>query len=223
MHDLGNDASEEDTVFDHLANEDDNKAGIEKEMDEQINERHISEWPNHTHDDDAAVNGYNEEEVEDNEEKVNNWEIEREQSRDNSEQVNSEPIVEVKTAWHEVAHEWGQTRSQDYDHSSAQDTFPPKHLLNVRSASPDSSVTTGEFFTPLASPLHSGTGTPTLSEHGQSEDGTGSGSDIFVDAGESTPVEGDRTPVAELSEQDGKEVMHPCSKGTCFVGVHVYL
>ena len=212
MHDLagGNDAVEEDTVFDHLVIEDDNNVGVKEEIDEQVNEHNVPQWANHTHGDDDGVNGYNEEEGQYFEDKVNNWDIEREQSRSHSEQVNSESSVEVKTSWHEIAHEWGQTGS------SAQDVYPPKHLLDVRAASPDSSVTTGEFFTPLATPVHSGTGTPALSEHGQSEDGMGSGSDIFVDAGEATPVEGDRTPVAELSEQDGKE--SPLFKGNTFHG-----
>ena len=74
-------------------------------------------------------------------------------------------------------------------------------LLDVRPASPDSE-TTGEFFTPLVTPLHSQTGTPA-----QSEENLTSGSELYEDAGEATPVKGNTTPVVELSAQDGKKVL----------------
>ena len=203
VHDLGNDAVEvpEETVFDHLVNQqDDKESESEEEMDEEIDKHDVPQWANHAHEHDT-VDGYSEQEAQGYDEKVNNWEIDREQSR--REQVNNEPVVEVKTKWHEVAHEWAEAGS-DYEHP-AQEAHPQKQFLDVRPASPDSE-TTGEFFTPLATPLHSETATPALSEHEHSEEGMTSGSE-YVDAGEATPVEGDRTPVAELSEQDGKKIL----------------
>lgn len=203
VHDLGNDAVEvpEETVFDHLVNQqDDKESESEEEMDKEIDKHDVPQWANHAHEHDT-VDGYSEPEAQGYDEKVNNWEIDREQSR--REQVNNEPVVEVKTKWHEVAHEWAEAAS-DYEHP-AQEAHPQKQFLDVRPTSPDSE-TTGEFFTPLASPLHSEAATPALSEHEHSEEGMTSGSE-YVDAGEATPVEGDRTPVAELSEQDGKKIL----------------
>ena len=205
VHDLENDAVEEpeETVFEHLVDKDDSGTEIEDEMDEQVNEHDVSHRNHHIHEHDAVNGGYSEEEVQNYEEKVNSWEVDQEESIHDRGRVNSETSVEIKSSWHEVAHEWAESGS-NYDQSPAQDTHAQKQFLNARPASPDSE-TTGEFFTPLATPLHSGTGTPALSEHGQSEEGMASGSEIFVDAGDTTPIEGDRTPVAEMSEEDGKK------------------
>lgn len=205
IHDLDNIAAEipEETVFEHLVNQDDDEAETkEEEIDEEINEQDVPQWTNHVHEHDD-VNGYTKDKAQNYVEKVKNWDIEQEQSTQDSEQGKDEPTVEVKTTWHEVAQEWAET-DNDYERPAAHTTHPQKQFLNVRPASPDSE-TTGEFFTPLATPLHSETGTPALSEHGQSEEMT-SGSEMYEDAGEATPIEGDRTPVAELLEQDGKKV-----------------
>lgn len=197
-------ADQEETVFEHLKNQAHNKIGADEETVEGIAEQDVPEWTtNHTHGDDIA-NGYGAEEAQDYEEKVNGWNIHREEeSVYDSKQFKDQPVVEVKTKWHEVAHEWGGTGENDEE--PPQDLYPHKQFLNIRPASPDSE-TTGEFFTPLTTPLHSGTVTPTvLSDYGQSE-GRGSGSDEYVDAGSRTPIQGDRTPVAEL-EQDGKKLL----------------
>lgn len=206
VQDLENGVVEEpeETVFEHLVDKDDSGDEIEDEIDDQVNKHEMSQGNHHIHEHDA-VDGHTEEEAQNYEEKVNNWEVDREESTHDEGRANSETSVEIKSSWHEVAHEWAESGS-DYDQSPAQDPHARKQFLNARPASPDSQ-TTGEFFTPLASPLHSGTGTPALSEHGQSEEGTASGSEIFVDAGDATPIEGDRTPVAEMSEEDGKKVI----------------
>ena len=140
-----------------------------------------------------------EEEVQSFEEKVNNWEIDQKLIEDNSKLTKKEDNVEVISSWHQVAHEW----TESGPGNSAQDTQSSKELLDVRPASPDSE-TTGEFFTPAATPLNSGPATPALSDRGLSEGETGSASEIFVDAGDATPIEGGATPVIELSEKDGK-------------------
>ena len=245
MHDLGNDAVEsvhEETVFDHLVNQqntrdeaseemfedksDDtpeynntnghiedelqhyeekiNKWEIEREESEFTSEEKVSKWEIETEE-----NEYTSEEKVDkweiereesefaSEEKVNKWEIETEESGHGSEDRKPEAAIEIKTTWHEVAHEWANTG--DMNEQPLQDTCPPKVLLDVRPASPDSE-TTGEFFTPLVTPLHSQTGTPA-----QSEENLTSGSELYEDAGEATPVKGNTTPVVELSAQDGKK------------------
>ena len=229
MHDLGNDAVEsvhEETVFDHLVNQqntrdepseemfedksDDtpeynntnghiedelqhyeekiNKWEIEREENEYTSEEKVSKWEIETEESEFT-----------SEEKVNKWEIETEDSGHGSEDRKPEAAIEIKTTWHEVAHEWANTG--DMNEQPLQDTYPPKVLLDVRPASPDSE-TTGEFFTPLVTPLHSQTGTPA-----QSEENLTSGSELYEDAGEATPVKGNTTPVVELSAQDGKKVL----------------
>ena len=201
MNVLDNDAiavaDQEETVFEHLKNQDPNKNGADEDA-EGMTEQDVPEWTNiGVHGDDIS-NGYSMEEAQDYEEKVNDWNNDREEE---GEKFKDRPVqVEVKTKWHEVAHEWGGT-GDSYE-QPAPGPYPHKQVLDVRSASPDSEAT-GEFFTPLTTPLHSGTGTPALSDYGQSE-GMGSGSEVFEDAGDTTPTGGDRTPVAEL-EQDGKK------------------
>ena len=263
MHDLGNDAVEsvhEETVFDHLVNQqntrdeaseemfedksDDtpeynntnghiedelqhyeekiNKWEIEREENEYTSEEKVSKWEIETEENEftseekvnkweieteesefASEEKVNKWEIETeesefaSEEKVNKWEIETEESGHGSEDRKPEAAVEIKTTWHEVAHEWANTG--DMNEQPLQDTYPPKVLLDVRPASPDSE-TTGEFFTPLVTPLHSQTGTPA-----QSEENLTSGSELYEDAGEATPVKGNTTPVVDLSAQDGKK------------------
>lgn len=245
MHDLGNDAVEsvhEETVFDHLVNQqntrdeaseemfedksDDtpeynntnghiedelqhyeekiNKWEIEGEESEFTSEEKVSKWEIETEENEYTseekVNKWEIEREESefaSEEKVNKWEIETEESGHRSEDRKPEAAIEIKTTWHEVAHEWANTG--DMNEQPLQDTYPPKVLLDVRPASPDSE-TTGEFFTPLVTPLHSQTGTPA-----QSEENLTSGSELYEDAGEATPVKGNTTPVVELSAQDGKK------------------
>ena len=206
VHDLGNDDMDvpEETVFDHLVNQDNTRTETTEVMDEEINRNDGKQWNNNLHGEYDAMNGYSKDEAQDYQDKVNNWEIEREESEHKSEEVKHEAAVEIKTKWHEVAHEWAGA-GNGYE-QPAQGTHPQMAFLDVRSASPDSE-TTGEFFTPLVTPLHSGTGTPVLSEHGQSEEGLTSGSEMYEDAGDATPKGGDRTPVAELSEEDGKKVL----------------
>lgn len=247
MHDLGNDAVEsvhEETVFDHLVNQqntrdeaseemfedksDDtpeynntnghiedelqhyeekiNKWEIEREENEYTSEEKVSKWEIETEENEFTseekVNKWEIETEESefaSEEKVNKWKIETEESGHRSEDRKPEAAVEIKTTWHEVAHEWANTG--DMNEQPLQDTYPPKVLLDVRPASPDSE-TTGEFFTPLVTPLHSQTGTPA-----QSEENLTSGSELYEDAGEATPVKGNTTPVVELSAQDGKKVL----------------
>ena len=227
MHDLGNDAVEsvhEETVFDHLVNQQNTRDEASEEMFEDKSD----DTPEYNN-----TNGHIEGELQHYEEKINKWEIEREESeftseekvnkweieREESEFTSEEKVnkweletkesghrgedrrheaaVEIKTTWHEVAHEWANTG--DMNEQPLQDTYPPKVLLDVRPASPDSE-TTGEFFTPLVTPLHSQTGTPA-----QSEENLTSGSELYEDAGEATPVKGNTTPVVELSAQDGKK------------------
>lgn len=209
MHDLGNDAVEsvhEETVFDHLVNQQNTRDEASEEMFEDKSD----DTPEYNN-----TNGHIEDELQHYEEKINKWEIEREESEFASEEkVNKweieteesghgsedrkpEAAIEIKTTWHEVAHEWANTG--DMNEQPLQDTYPPKVLLDVRPASPDSE-TTGEFFTPLVTPLHSQTGTPA-----QSEENLTSGSELYEDAGEATPVKGNTTPVVELSAQDGKK------------------
>ena len=263
MHDLGNDAVEsvhEETVFDHLVNQqntrdeaseemfedksDDtpeynntnghiedelqhyedkiNKWEIEREENEYTSEEKVSKWEIETEENEftseekvnkweieteesefASEEKVNKWEIETeesefaSEEKVNKWEIETEESGHGSEDRKPEAAVEIKTTWHEVAHEWANTG--DMNEQPLQDTYPPKVLLDVRPASPDSE-TTGEFFTPLVTPLHSQPGTPA-----QSEENLTSGSELYEDAGEATPVKGNTTPVVDLSAQDGKK------------------
>ena len=247
MHDLGNDAVEsvhEETVFDHLVNQqntrdepseemfedksDDtpeynntnghiedelqhyeekiNKWEIEREENEYTSEEKVSKWEIETEESEFTseekVNKWEIETEESefaSEEKVNKWEIETEDSGHGSEDRKPEAAIEIKTTWHEVAHEWANTG--DMNEQPLQDTYPPKVLLDVRPASPDSE-TTGEFFTPLVTPLHSQTGTPA-----QSEENLTSGSELYEDADEATPVKGNTTPVVELSAQDGKKVL----------------
>lgn len=196
-------AEQEETVFEHLKNQDLNKAEAGDEDTEGIEQQDMPQWTTVNVRGDNIANGYSLEEAQDYKEKVNDWNDDKEveESAHSGEQFKDQPVVEVKTKWHEVAHEWGGTAGDSYEHP-ASGTYPHKQLLEVRSASPDSE-TTGEFFTPLTTPLHSGTGTPALSDYGQSE-GQGSSSDIYEDAGDATPIEGDRTPVTEL-EQDGKK------------------
>ena len=209
MHDLGNDAVEsvhEETVFDHLVNQQNTRDEASEEMFEDKSD----DTPEYNN-----TNGHIEDELQHYEEKINKWEIEREESEFTSDEKVSnweyeteesghgsedrkpEAAIEIKTTWHEVAHEWANTG--DMNEQPLQDTYPPKVLLDVRPASPDSE-TTGEFFTPLVTPLHSQTGTPA-----QSEENLTSGSELYEDAGEATPVKGNTTPVVELSAQDGKK------------------
>lgn len=183
----------EETIFDHLPAKDyseteSEEVNVDKGMIESKEDDEI-----------ATENDLSREEVQSFEEKVNNWEIDQKLIEDNSEVTKKEDNVEVISSWHQVAHEW----TESGPGNSAQDTQSSKELLNVRPASPDSE-TTGEFFTPAASPFHSGPATPALSDRGQSEGETGSASEIFVDAGDATPIEGGATPVIELSEKDGK-------------------
>ena len=198
----------EETVFDHLVNQQNTR----DEPSEEMFEDKSDDTPEYNN-----TNGHIEDELQHYEEKINKWEIEREESEFTSEEkVNKweietedsghgsedrkpEAAIEIKTTWHEVAHEWANTG--DMNEQPLQDTYPPKVLLDVRPASPDSE-TTGEFFTPLVTPLHSQTGTPA-----QSEENLTSGSELYEDAGEATPVKGNTTPVVELSAQDGKKVL----------------
>lgn len=152
--------------------------------------------------DDLSYNGYHVQKPQDYEEKVNDWNINggEESPALDSEQSKDDAVVEIKTSWHEVAHEWGGIDQP------VSDTYLQNKFLSVRSASPDSE-TTGEFFTPLTTPLQSGPGTPALSDYGVSEGmGSGSTSDVFEDAGDVTPMQGARTPVLELDE-DGKQLL----------------
>ena len=181
-----------------------NKWEIEREESEFTSEEKVSKWEIETEENEYTseekVNKWEIEREESefaSEEKVNNWEIETEESGHRSEDRKPEAAIEIKTTWHEVAHEWANTG--DMNEQPLQDTYPPKVLLDVRPASPDSE-TTGEFFTPLVTPLHSQTGTPA-----QSEENLTSGSELYEDAGEATPVKGNTTPVVELSAQDGKK------------------
>lgn len=184
------DSAPEETVFDHLTD----KGNSETESEGNKIEESDDNRDNGVAIDDGYTRG---EEVQSYEEKVNNWEMDQKQSEDTVEQANKEVNVEVISSWHQVAYEWTESGTE----SRAQDAQSAKHLLDPRPASPDSE-TTGEFFTPLATPLQSGTATPALSEHGPSEGGTGSGSEIFVDADDATPIEGGTTPVSELSDKD---------------------
>lgn len=193
-------ADKEETVFEHLKNQDHNKTEADEEEEEGMTEQDVPGWKANVTHGDVIANGYSVEEAQGYEEKVNDWRNDREEESVHiGEQPKDQPVVEVKTKWHEVADEWGGT-GDSYE-QPAPDTYLHKQLLSVRSVSPDSE-TTGEFFTPLTTPLHSGTGTPALSDYGQSE-GMGSSSDVYEDAGDTTPIEGDRTPVSEL-EKDGK-------------------
>ena len=204
-------ADQEETVFDHLKKQDLSKIGANEEEKDDVREHEMPELRrNDAKEEDLAYNGYHVEKTQDYEEKVNDWNVDREEESPapNSEQTKGDPLVEVKTTWHEVAHEWGgidDSREQPTSYEQpVPNTYPQNKFLNVRSASPDSE-TTGEFFTPLTTPLQSGPGTPALSDYGQSEGwGSGSISDVYEDAGEATPVQGDRTPVLEL-EEDGKQ------------------
>ena len=189
------DSAPEETVFDHLTDKGNSETESEGNKIEESDDNKDIEV--------AIDDGYTRgEEVQSYEEKVNNWEMDQKQSEDTVEQANKEVNVEVISSWHQVAYEWTESGTE----SPAQDAQSAKHLLDPRPASPDSE-TTGEFFTPLATPLQSGTATPALSEHGPSEGGTGSGSEIFVDADDATPIEGGTTPVSELSDKDGKQVI----------------
>lgn len=194
---LGDADAPEETIFDHLPAKDfseteSEEVNVDKEMVEGEEDDEI-----------ATENDLSrEEEAQSFEEKVNNWEIDQKRIEDNREPTKKEHNVEVISSWHQVAHEW----TESGPGNSVQDTQPSKELLDVRPASPDSE-TTGEFFTPIATPLHSGPATPALSDRGQSEGETGSGSEIFVDAGDATPTKGGATPVIELSEKDGKEAI----------------
>ncbi|XP_015772184.1 PREDICTED: synaptotagmin-like protein 5 [Acropora digitifera] len=208
----------EDTIFDHLPAKDYSETESEevnvdkgmiegKEDDEIATENDVSRgevqsFEEKVNDEIATENDLSgeKEEVQSFEEKVNNWEIDQKLIEDNSEVTKTEDNVEVISSWHQVAHEW----TESGPGNSAQDTQSSKELLNVRPVSPDSE-TTGEFFTPAASPFHSGPATPALSDRGQSEGETGSASEVFVDAGDATPIEGGATPVIELSEKDGGE------------------
>ena len=185
----------EETIFDHLPAKDYSETESEEvNVDEGMIEG--------KEDDEIATENdlsREEEEVQSFEEKVNNWEIDQKLIEDNSKVTKKEDNVEVISSWHQVAHEW----TESGPGNSAQDTQSSKELLDVRPASPDSE-TTGEFFTPAATPLNSGPATPALSDRGLSEGETGSASEIFVDAGDATPIEGGATPVIELSEKDGK-------------------
>ena len=185
-------ADQEETVFEHLKNGNLHNIGVDEEAEEGTKQQDAPEW---------KANGYNVEEAQGYKEKVKDWGNERkEESARIDQQPKDHRVVEVKTKWHEVADEWGGT-GDSYD-QPAPDSYLHKQLISVRSVSPDSE-TTGEFFTPLTTPLHSGTGTPALSDYGQSE-GMGSSSDVYEDAGDATPVEGGRTPVSEL-HKDGKK------------------
>ena len=188
-------ADQEETVFEHLKNQDLHKIEVDEEAEEGTTEQHVSDWKA------DVINGDVIKEAQGYEEKVKDWRNGREETSHIDQQPKDHPVVEVKTRWHEVADEWGGT-GDSYD-QPAPDSYLHKQLLGVRSVSPDSE-TTGEFFTPLTTPLHSGTGTPALSDYGQSE-GMGSSSDVYEDAGDATPVEDDRTPVSEL-EKDGKKL-----------------
>ena len=245
MYNLGNDAVEsvhEETVFDHLVNQQNtrneasevmfedkngdtpeynntnghtedelhhyeekvNNWEIEKGEREYTSEEKVNKWEIETEENEYTseekVNKWEIEREESefsSEEKVSKWEIETEQSGHSREDRRHGAAVEIKTTWHEVAHEWANTG--DINEQPTQDTYPPKVLLDVRPASPDSE-TTGEFFTPLVTPLHSQTGTPAWSEENLT-----SGSELYEDAGEATPFKGNTTPVVELSAQDGKK------------------
>ena len=186
--------NQEETVFEHLKNRDLCKIEVDEEAEEGTKEQDVADWKANATNGDVIANEYSMEEAQGYEEKVKDWRNDREEE---SQQPRDHPVVEVKTKWHEVADEWG-----GMDDQPAPDSYLHKQLLSVRSVSPDSE-TTGEFFTPLTTPLHSGTGTPALSDYGQSE-GMGSSSDVYEDAGDATPIEGDRTPVSEL-EKDGKK------------------
>lgn len=208
----------EETIFDHLPAKDYSETESEevnvdkgmiegKEDDEIATENDLSreEVQSFEEKDNDEISTDNDlsgekEEVQSFEEKVNNWEIDQKLIEDNSEVTKKEDNVEVISSWHQVAYEW----TESGPGNSAQETQSSKELLDVRPASPDSE-TTGEFFTPAASPFHSGPATPALSDRGQSEGETGSASEIFVDAGDATPIEGGATPVIELSEKDGGE------------------
>ena len=207
----------EETIFDHLPAKDYSETESEevnvdkgmiegKEDDEIATENDLSReevqsFEEKVNDEIATDNDLSreKEEVQSFEEKVNNWEIDQKLIEDNSEETKKEDNVQVISSWHQVAYEW----TESGPGNSAEETQSSKELLNVRPASPDSE-TTGEFFTPAASPFHSGPATPALSDRGQSEGETGSASEIFEDAGDATPVEGGATPVIELSEKDGK-------------------
>lgn len=194
-------ANQEETVFEHLKNQDLHKIEVEEEAEEGTTEQNVPDWKANVTNGDAIANGHSMEEAQGYEEKVKDWRNDREEESSHiDQQPKDHPVVEVKTKWHEVADEWGGT-GDSYD-QPAPDSYLHKQFLSVRSVSPDSE-TTGDFFTPLTTPLHSGTGTPALSDYGQS-DGMGSSSDVYEDAGDATPVEGDRTPVSE-PEKDGKD------------------
>ena len=202
MNDLDSDVFEvtnqEETVFEHLKNRDLRKIEVDEEAEEGTTEQSVPGRKANVTNEDAIANGHSMEEAQGYEEKVKDWRNGKEEESSLTDQrPNDHPVVEVKTKWHEVADEWG-----GMDDQPAPDSYLQKQLLSVRSVSPDSE-TTGEFFTPLTTPLHSGTGTPALSDYGQSE-GMGSSSDVYEDAGDATPVKGDRTPVSEL-EKDGKK------------------
>lgn len=194
-------ADQEETVFEHLKKDDLHKIEVGEEAEEGTAKEDTPEWKANVRHGYAIANGYSVEDAQGYEEELNDWRNNREEeSAHIDQQPEGHPVVEVKTKWHEIADEWGGTG--DSHDQPAPVGYLHKQLLSVRSTSPDSE-TTGEFFTPLTTPLHSGTGTPTLSDYGQSE-GMGSGSDVYEDAGDTTPVEGDRTPVSEL-EKDGKK------------------
>lgn len=188
-------ADQEETVFEHLKNQDLCKIEVDEEAEEGATEQGMPEWKAN------VTNGNAVGEAQGYEEKVKDWRNDGEETSPIDQQPKDHPVVEVKTRWHEVADEWGGT-GDSYD-QPAPDSYLHKQLLSVRPVSPDSE-TTGEFFTPLTTPLHSGAGTPALSDYGQSE-GMGSSSDVYEDAGDVTPVEGDRTPVSKL-EKDGKKL-----------------
>lgn len=179
-------AYQDDTVFEHMKKQDDSDI---REFEDEKEEGE---------DNDLGYNGYHAQKPLDYEEKVNDWNISRseESPTHDIEQTKGDPVVEVKSSWHEVAHEWGEIEQP------VSDTYPQNKFLSVRSASPDSE-TTGEFFTPLTTPIQSGPGTPALSDYGASEGmGSGSTSDVYEDAGDATPIQGARTPVLEVEEDD---------------------
>ena len=115
---------------------------------------------------------------------VNDIAIERTESKEEGasrkeDSLFTEPEVVVIADKDEVMYEWLEASHEaTHDKGSLEQET---QLLSVRADSPESGVT-GEFFTPLTSPLVSGAATPVASE------GAYSTESVFTDARDSTPV-----------------------------------
>ena len=197
--------SPEDTVFDHLVPEisiehEQREIEEDNEEGEYEEEADVAQRTDRSQDRDVVCGYSTEEHHEDENEMNDSIRTEKSHHQVHDDHSGHLPTVEITTNWQEVAYEWAarQTGSGQME----QDIQTTSDHLGPRPASPDSQ-TTGEFFTPLTSPLHSGTGTPALSDHEQMEE-VGSGSE-YVDAGDAMPVEGNGT-VMSLPEEDGKTV-----------------